>query len=85
MESKYSEYRQTYHYSCANPYFIEGKDKNDKWKLRFAVATYADAKAYLDNPELIEPTFKALMRGGLIVLGVVAVLGLFLLVQSLLS
>ena len=76
MESKYSEYRCTHHYNCENPYFLEGKDKNGKWKLRFAVSSYVEAKEYLDNPELIELTCKRIINGGLISIGIVLVLAL---------
>jgi hypothetical protein len=85
MESKYSEYKYTYHPSCENPYFLEGKDKNGKWKLRFAVSTYEEAKAYLDNPELIEPAYKRLMRGGLIAISAIVILGAILYIHSLFS
>lgn len=85
MENKYSEYRYSYHYGCQNPYFIEGKDKNGKWKLRFAVGTYQEAKAYLDNPDLIEPSYIGLVRGGLIAIGIVVVFGLILLSLNLLT
>lgn len=73
MDSKYSEYRCTHHYGCENPYFLEGKDKNGKWKLRFAVSSYAEAKKYLDNPELIEPAYKGIVNGGLFALGIILV------------
>jgi hypothetical protein len=73
MENKYSEYRCTHHYGCENPYFLEGKDKKGNWKLRFAVSSYAEAKKYLDNTELIEPTYKGIVNGGLFALGFILV------------